>query len=283
MQKVQKNEVVRESLALVSGVTYAVVPSWYGVTCRNLQMDLIVPKRRAAGKPRPLLIWLCGGAFSVMDKSVWIPELTEYARRGYIVASLEYRTMQESCFPVPVMDIKAGIRYLKAHAEQYLIDSEKIAIAGESAGATLAGLAGMMRDRKYDAGDYLEWSSEVQAVIDFYGISDMQLLKQDKSRLSEEVFLQFLDRGDRQLCHEASLLSHVDKNTPPFLLLHGEQDSTVPIIHSERLYEALEKKGVRTDFYRFPNAGHGDDRFYQEDTVGIADAFLKEVLGISQN
>lgn len=69
----------REALSLITAVTYANVESWYGATRRDLHMDLIVPKNRENHRPLPTIVWFCGGAFRVMDRSVWMPELMRFA------------------------------------------------------------------------------------------------------------------------------------------------------------------------------------------------------------
>ena len=128
--------------SLVNNITYAEVPFWYGATYKNLKCSICMPKVRG-GERYPLLVWLCGGAFKVMDVDVWWPQWTEFARRGCIVASVEYRTSNEEVFPAALCDVKAAIRYLKAHAEWYGIDPEQVYVAGESAGGALASLVGV--------------------------------------------------------------------------------------------------------------------------------------------
>ena len=80
-----------EPLAWINGVVYSNRPAWYNVTARALHMDLIVPKERPHHAPQPAVLFLCGGAYMVMDRSIWLPELMTLARAGYTVASLEYQ------------------------------------------------------------------------------------------------------------------------------------------------------------------------------------------------
>ena len=72
----------------------------------------------------------------VVDRSVWLPELMRFAARGYVAASIEYRTSNEAQFPAQLTDVKAAVRYLRAHAEDYSIDPGRIFAMGESAGGT---------------------------------------------------------------------------------------------------------------------------------------------------
>ena len=103
-----------EPLAWINGVVYSNRPAWYNVTARALHMDLIVPKERPHHAPQPAVLFLCGGAYMVMDRSIWLPELMTLARAGYTVASMEYRTSNEAAFPAALEDVKTAIRFLRA-------------------------------------------------------------------------------------------------------------------------------------------------------------------------
>lgn len=132
-----------EPLALITGLTFTSVPCWYDRSRRDWKMDLIVPKERVGHAPLPCFVWVCGGAFMVMDRSVWLPELMPFACAGYVVASVDYRVSSEAQFPTQLTDVKAAIRYLRAHADALCIDPDRIFIAGESVSGTLACLAGV--------------------------------------------------------------------------------------------------------------------------------------------
>ena len=162
----------REVLSLVTGVTYAIVPTWYGGTYKDLKMDLIIPKNRENHPLCPAVVWICGGAFLVMDRSVWMPEMMFYAEKGYVVACVDYRTSNEVAFPAQLEDVKAAVRFLKAHAQQFCIDPDHIFVMGESAGGALAALTGVTGGRKeFDVGDYLSFDSTICGVVSYYGAS----------------------------------------------------------------------------------------------------------------
>ena len=164
-----------EPLAWINGVVYSNRPAWYNVTARALHMDLIVPKERPHHAPQPAVLFLCGGAYMVMDRSIWLPELMTLARAGYTVASMEYRTSNEAAFPAALEDVKTAIRFLRAHAEEYCVDPARIFLMGESAGGTLACLGGVTAGiAEFDRGDWPEQSSAVQGVVDFYGLTDLE-------------------------------------------------------------------------------------------------------------
>lgn len=249
----------QECWSLVTGITYAQVSSWYDASYRNLKMSIIMPKRRNMEKKYPLIVWICGGAFQVMDQNVWIPQWTEFARQGYIVASVEYRTENEAAFPAALRDVKAAVRYLRAHAEHFGIDSNQVIVAGESAGGCLAALLGVYgKNRIFDEGEYLEQSSEVQGVIDYYGLTEFWM----KGRIDENL--------------EEAGEDCIGKGTPPFLILHGDRDELVEIEQSQMLYEKLCKRDVPVEFYILKGCGHGADEFYQAEIMEIVKEFIKK-------
>lgn len=271
-----------EVLSLMTDIAYCTIPSWYGSTRRNLYMDIIAPKVRENHRKLPLIVWFCGGAYRVMDKSVWIPELMYFARRGYVVASVQYRTSNETCFPDPLIDAKTAVRWLKAHADDYCIDPDKVCVMGESAGGTLACLTGLTAGRKeFEQGDFLEQDSSVQAVVDFYGITELRGLEfpyvtQDVPAWTLEDFVGI--GYSEEKARMASAISYVSDDTPPVMILHGGADVVVPIAQSELFYEKLQEQGVDSDFYTVAGAGHGADAFYQEETLALVDQFLKRAF-----
>ncbi len=274
MKKILQIERKQECWSFVPGVAYTRVPSWYDSSVKNLRMSILMPKHREDRKNLPVLVWLCGGAFQVMDPDVWIPQWTEFARRGCIVAGVEYRTANEAEFPAALEDVKSAIRFLRGNASDFGLDPDRIFIAGESAGGCLACLAGVYgEDRKYDVGDYLEYSSRIQGVIDFYGVTDFTY-KSDGADDLDQVVRQFL--GGNSLEEEASACLHVDADTPPFLIFHGDRDELSDICQSEKMYQNLVKQGISADFYILEGCGHGADEFYQEEILEIVDDFIHE-------
>ena len=274
MKKVLQIERKQECWSFVPGVAYTRVPSWYDSSVKNLRMSILMPKHREDRKNLPVLVWLCGGAFQVMDPDVWIPQWTEFARRGCIVAGVEYRTANEAEFPAALEDVKSAIRFLRGNASDFGLDPDRIFIAGESAGGCLACLAGVYgEDRKYDVGDYLEYSSRIQGVIDFYGVTDFV---DGFGRRQEELELdrkQFVGNGDKR---EVSSYLHIDEDTPPFLIFHGDRDDLVDICQSEKMYQSLIVQKIPVKFYILEGCGHGADEFYQEEILEIVADFIHE-------
>lgn len=265
-------------LAHLAGIPYRIVPHWYGATARPLCLDLILPKQPEYRRDLPVLVWLCGGAFAQMDRNVWLPTLIDYARAGYAVACVDYRTAPQNPFPAAVEDVRAAVRWLRAHAAEYGLDPRRMAAMGESAGGYLA-LMAALGGREYDVGEHLDQAGPVQAVVDYYGVVDFALRGQDEG-CNHQVVDDFLganpspEQLERLACRNL-----VQSDSPPVLIFHGDADALVPVEGSEALYNALRRAGVRTDLYLLKGADHGEDAFFQPEIRSIIMDFLAETLG----
>ena len=118
MRKTLKLEIRKPQNVVCTDITYAQVDSWYDHCRRDLKLDLIYPEDRE-DKVYPCIVWICGGAWLRMDKSAHLAYLSRLAQNGFVVASVEYRTSNEGTYPMQLQDVKAAIRYLRAHAKRY--------------------------------------------------------------------------------------------------------------------------------------------------------------------
>jgi acetyl esterase/lipase len=227
------------------------------------KLDLYLPPD---GKNWPLVVWIHGGAWQGGSKER--PPALPLLRRGYAVASINYRLSQHATFPAQLEDCKAAIRWLRAHADEHGYDADRIGVWGASAGGHLVALLGTTSDVKtFDVGENLDQSSAVQAVVDFFGPTDfLQINRQagEDSRLDHDapnspesrlIGGPVLDNPDK--AKHANPITYISAGDPPFLIMHGEEDHTVPIGQSELLDAALQKAGVSSTFRRVPDAGHG--------------------------
>jgi acetyl esterase/lipase len=233
----------------------------------------------------PVLVWLCGGAFTIMDRNAWIPELSWYAKRGFAVASVDYSARAQSRFPDNIVDIKQAIRFLRAHAEEFDLDTDRIVLMGESAGGYLAALGATTGDNKdFERGNYLEYSSVIQAAVSFYPVADLGTLLNGGKPLAEgspypAVPPEMVFPIDSFLYPDVAKFS--TRNTSPILLLHGDADTMVNISHSRHIYDALIKAGARAELYIFKGAGHADYMFVQPEVKQLILDFMKRSLGIT--
>ena len=280
MKKTLKPETTKPQYVVTTDITYAQVDSWFGHCRRDLKLDLIYPED-GEGKTYPCIVWICGGAWQRMDKAAHLAYLGTLAQEGFVVASVEYRTSNEGTHPMQLCDIKAAIRYLRAYAKRYRINSEKFGVMGESAGGYLTCMAALDRDKKLDTGEYLEYSSQVQAACPWYPPPDASHFPYDVEKAamsSESLLMGFNVMTHPQEAYENSPVSKVTPDAPPFLLIHGTKDSTVPFSQSEELYDALEAAGCDVTLLALDGAEHADLMFFQDEVWQQIIAFFKRTL-----
>lgn len=276
----------RTRLKLISELVYSQPSGWFGHVVRPLRMSLMLPMKRPR-TPSPVILWLCGGGWLEVDKDVWIPELLDYARAGYAVASVEYRMSSQAPFPAPLMDVKTAIRFLRAQAARFGLDKERFAVMGESAGGYLAAMAGTTGGvAVFDGPEWRDESGAVQAVVEWYGPVDFATVSICDStdaytRYSspENLLLCASARENPDKAMAANPTAYVGADTPPFLILHGERDTMVPMAQSEALYEALTRNGTDVTLCEIEGAGHGTGEFVQPEFSSLVLEFLDSRLG----
>ncbi len=247
-------------------------------------LDLYIPK---TDKPLPLVVWVHGGAWLGGSKSQSPANLL--LGKGYAVASIEYRMSQVAIFPAQIHDCKAAIRWLRATAKEHHIDPDRIGVWGSSAGGHLVALLGTsagVKEMDGDLGEYKDVSTSVQCVVDFFGPTDLAQMKQgtpglvgamdhDSPRAPEALLIGGAVPENKEKAAKANPINYISRNNPPFLIMHGDKDSTVPINQSELLVEALKKTGVDATFTVVKGAGHG---FRGPAETAAAEAFFDKWL-----
>jgi acetyl esterase/lipase len=200
-----------------------------------------------------------GGAFSLGDKSeiASSPMIAHWLSRGYLVASINYRLAPEYTFPAQVEDVKCAVRFLRENALKYGINPDKIGACGVSAGGYLVGMMGLCdAGAAFDnSGGYLNQSSRLQAVVDLYGPSDFTL-QFDGPNGAHSKFLGGADKF-YEIAPKANTINYVSSDDPPFLIMHGDKDTTVIPQQSEVLYNKLVAAKVPATLVWVKNAGHG--------------------------
>ncbi|MCD8338782.1 MAG: alpha/beta hydrolase [Burkholderiales bacterium] len=262
---------------------------------RPLKMTVLVPRNDLL---KPAIIYFPGGGFTSADHEKFIQMRLALAKAGFVVAAAEYRTVPDK-FPALLNDAKSAIRYLRAHAKEYGIDPSRIGVLGDSAGGYLSMMAGVTGDESgWDKGDYLDQRSDVQAVASLYGISDLRNIGEgfhpdiQKIHESPAVTEALLVNGPAfdvrpglnikelgEKAAQASPISHIKENEPPFLLMHGDQDALVSRVQSDQMYEALKAKNQDVKYYVLKDAAHGDASWYQPNVISIVTNWFEEKLG----
>lgn len=281
MRENLKVKVKEPQYSFVSGITFAQVDAWFDHTRRDLKMDIIYPEDKT--RKYPCVVWICGGAWIRLDRSAHTAYLSELARSGFVVASVEYRTTNEGCFPMQLEDVKAGIRYLRALSDRYHIDVERIGVMGESAGGYLAAMAALADDPVFDVGAFTEYSSKVQAACPWYPPSDVTGFPYP-SPVEAAASMESLLLGKNVMLNQEDALkicpvSFVTKDAPPFLIIHGDNDHTVPFGQGEILHDKLEEAGVDVKLLVLEGADHADMPFFQRELWERIIGFFKAKLG----
>jgi acetyl esterase/lipase len=242
------------NMRLVEDVVYAKVGD------RELHIDFAFPKEESS-KPLPIIVWVHGGAWR--SGSHKPNAALRFVRYGYATASVEYRLSGEAIFPAAIWDCKAAIRYIRANAAKYNIDPDHIGVWGGSAGGHLVALLGTSGGVKELEGSYgnVGVSSRVQAVCDHFGPTDLTsptaiyFEKFKKNPFTEFLGGKVAEKMD--LAKLASPISHISKDDPPFLIMHGDSDGLVPASQSEIFYDALRHAEVPVQFVKVKNGDHG--------------------------
>ncbi len=245
------------------------------------KLDLYLPRKKS-DRPRPLIVWVHGGGWRGGDKGRCLPAANQFTARGYAIASIGYRLSDTAVFPAQLEDCKAAIRWLRAHAAAHHIDPDRIAAWGSSAGGHLVALLGVTGGtRAFDKGGHLDFSSGVQAVVDYYGPADFcdRSLLKDKPSLggpesAESLLIGAAVRDHPEKAAAASPVAYVTKGGAPFFIVHGTADPVVPVSQSRRLDAALRDAGVFSRLKLIEGAAHGGPEYATRGLLDEVDAFL---------
>lgn len=258
----------------------------YAASSPTNVLDLYLPKGPG---PFPTVVWIHGGGWMGGSRSD-VNDAIRLVCRGFALASVDYRLSWQAKFPAQIHDVKAAIRYLRAKSGDLSLDSTKIAVFGSSAGGHLAALTGSsggvtaMEDLSMgNAGE----SSAVQAVVDWYGPTDFP-------QMDPELIAQGCGNANHNAPNSpesnllgcalpscpasavlaASPLTYVDQDDPPFLILHGTDDCTVPPAQSASLDSALRGVGACPVFRLVTGVGHGGNEWQSTNLQDEVATFL---------
>jgi acetyl esterase/lipase len=251
---------------------------------RRLLLDVYLPDE--AGDKRPTIVWIHGGGWRKGTKAGH-ELLPHFAERGYVVASISYRLSSEAIFPAQIQDCKAALRWLRSQAGEYGIDPDHIGVWGSSAGGHLVALLGTSgHAESLEGPGNPGHSSRVQAVCDWFGPTDFLRMDDHPSNIahnapdSPESMLVGGPIQERvEAVASANPITYVSDDAPPFLIMHGDQDTLVPWQQSQLLHEALLAQGVDSTLKILPGAGHGTRQmFFTPENVRIIKGFFDRCL-----
>ena len=257
----------------------------YAATANPRQrLDLILPAKPAS-KALPVIVYIHGGAWRQGDKRIGRKLLTHFVESGkHVGVSVGYRLSPEAQWPAQIHDCKAAIRWIRANAKSYGIDPKKIAVWGTSAGGHLVsmlGVSGGVEDLEGSLGKHTKESSRVTCVANYFGPSDLLTMGDFPSSIDhnapdspESQLIGKPIQEAKEKSRNASPLTHVTADAPPFLHVHGDQDKLVPFNPSQVLDAALDKADVPSHLITMKNKGHG--RFNNPNL----DALLQRFFGL---
>jgi acetyl esterase len=238
-------------------------PAWAGLAIdieygkaggESLKLDAYMPEGTG---PFPVVILVHGGGWNAGDKSggpqkgYMAPMHGALEQAGFAWFSVNYRLAPKHRYPAGVEDVETAIRWVKAHAAEYRLDVNRIALSGESAGGHMVAAVANRADE----------TTRVAAVVPFYGrfdlIGEIALGAALSKNISGLVGHEKYDDGSKAILREASPVWHVKAGLPPFLLVHGQADASVPFQQSVLLQERLKAVGVPCDLIPIPDGVHG--------------------------
>ena len=271
---------------------------WLDIAYANVspaeKLDIYLPDEGAG--VFPVIISVHGGAFMFGDKADGqLRPMLEGVKRGYAVVSVNYRMSGEALFPANIHDIKAAIRWVKANAVRYHMDAGRLALWGGSAGgnlASLAGTSGGVKELEDPSLGNAAYSSNVQAVVDWFGPTDFLLMDPQLKETgngtpnhseANSPESKVLGQKITEIPEKVKLANpetYITKDDPPFFIEHGSKDNTVPVQQSENFYEKLvavlgEQK---VTLIVLEGAGHGGPQFETKGNLEKVFVFLDRIL-----
>lgn len=294
-----KVAITQNDYAAISDVTY----QQYGN--RRMKMHILIPND--GKKEHPAIVYFPGGGFISANIDSYLDWRIALCKAGFVVASAEYRCVPDR-YPALVTDGKAAVRFLRAHAGEYRINTRSIGVLGDSAGGYVAAMIGMTNgDKRLDMGDNLGISSDVQAAATIYGITNLLNIGEGHGEEIEKIHLQpnvteallingyafFTHAGgavdkDKKHALECSPIGRIGQESnsintsngkiPPFLIMHGNNDGLVSQKQSDRFYNALAENDCKADYIVLDGAGHGDPMWHQQQVIDRVVEWFRENL-----
>jgi acetyl esterase/lipase len=257
--------------------------SYNNDTLQKHLLDIYLPAN-SKGK-LPLVVFVHGGGWLTNDKyadmSYMKKTISEIINSGFALASIDYRHSTQAVFPAQMQDCNRAVSFLYDNADKYGLDRNRFAVMGFSAGGHLASLMGLSKNNNVKE-FFFPGSGKafnIKAVVDFYGPADLLLFPGNEDPKSPESLLigaAPLARPD--LAKAASPVSYVDKNDPPFLIIHGEKDESVSTKQSQLLSSWLRLSSIPNEVIIVKNAPHFGPMFDADDIRTRVMAFLRSHL-----
>jgi acetyl esterase len=219
----------------------------------QLTLDAHIPD---GGGSFPTAILVHGGGWVAGDKEQYITYIFKpLSDAGFAWFSINYRLAPKFRFPADAEDVEAAIRWVKENAARYHVDTNRIVLIGESAGGHLVSYVGAKQTP----------GTRVAAVVSMYGVHDFITASIDWKPIPTEILQLFgidaVDALSAPILVEASPVTYVKKEMPPFLLMHGSKDEDVPYSQSVEMCNKMKRAGAVCDLITIEGAPHGMDHW----------------------
>ena len=235
----------------IKGIEYKYIDS------TSLQLDIY--RLKDLEEPAPVMIFVHGGAWRTGKRSDYLPYLLDYAKKGYVTATVSYRLVKQAVFPAAVQDVNCAVKYIKNHAGVYGIDPNKVVLIGGSAGGHLSLMIGYGGSEELFNQDCpLDNDSKVNAIIDLYGPTDLTT-PYAISTYQVQDFLKASYEENPGIYKMASPNTFISSDDPPTLIFQGTIDSLVPVSQSDSLDSWLAKAGIPHEYHRLKGWPHTMD------------------------
>ncbi len=281
-------------MADVSSIKRKYLDMPYSALSSSQKLDIYLPDE--GNIPYPVILVIHGGGFEIGDKrDIKLLPFLSGINRNYAVVSVNYRLSYEAIFPAAVQDVKAAVRWVRAHQKEFQLDGRRIAACGGSSGGNLAamlGVTGMVKDFDDPVLGNMEFTSEVQAVVDWFGPMEFLAMDEHFTKTSRDVMNHFPPGSPESrylgapihsvpdLVKKANPATYIHPGMPPFCIQHGNKDENVPYQQSEDFVKEIKSKAPDTwvQFELMNDAGHGDLKFETKENMDKVFAFLGRAL-----
>lgn len=300
MQALAQSKEIDPEKTAISSSKYWLDIDYVGDNVIGHKLDIHLPKNGKA--PYPIVIAIYGSAWfsnSSKEEVFKVGLGQKLLESGFAVVNVNHRSSSDSRFPAQIQDIKATIRFIRANSMKFSLDNSFIGVTGWSSGGHLTALTGATNSIKTDKiggldidiegslGKYTDQSSEVNAIVDWFGPTDFLIMDKcgssfahNEAKSPESSLIGGAIQDNAGKVALANPISYANKDNPPFLIFHGDKDPLVPDCQSSKLYEKLQKEGVPSELVIIAGGGHGPgvmiDKYYNQ-MVAFFDREMKKV------
>ena len=274
-----------KSTYIYSNVEYA------NVNSVPLHLQIITPRTRNtidSDTLYPCLVYVQGSAWLEQNINAKLGMLARLSEKGYVIAVMEYRHSGIAPFPAQALDTRNAIRFMKIHASEYHVDTNKMFVGGDSSGGHTAMFSQLLHDDDQDTNLYPKTNADVKGILSFYGALSVMLEDGMPSTINHHLpdspegreMGGINLREHPELCQKLSVECYIHKDTilPPILMFHGTKDRTINPRVSVTVYQKLKSCGKDVRLYLLEGADHGGSEFWTEEIQEIVIEFFKYAL-----